>query len=132
MSTSITVILGGIVVLLIIWQLLAASSKKASAAQAQLRSRDSGDGSFRSVGIDVGKQCCRAATNIRGERYLINQAPPLPLAACDSTTCRCKYIHFADRRTADDDRRDFPAPPSMLANQDRESERRKKQDRRQD
>ena len=127
MSSSIIIFIGAIIVLLALWQFTARSSQRKD-SQGQSAHTDSA--SFRSVGIDVGKHCCRAANNIRGERYLINQAPPLPLAACESTQCRCKYIHFADRRT--DERRDFPAPPSMLGKQREEKERRSRQDRRKD
>lgn len=60
---------------------------------------------FRSVGIDTGVNCCKSAEKVAGRRFLIKQAPGIPLQDCDSEQCECKFIHFADRRDNDPERR---------------------------
>ncbi len=43
---------------------------------------------------------CHAALALEGERFLADEAPPLPLDGCaDPRSCRCVYQHFKDRRT---------------------------------
>ncbi len=43
---------------------------------------------------------CTAAIDLRGRRFLADEAPPLPLNGCvDPQNCRCVYEHFDDRRT---------------------------------
>lgn len=61
---------------------------------------------FRAVSIasKFGSACAAVAT-VEGVRYLCNDAPTLPLKACDrQKTCRCVYTHHEDRR--EDSRRD--------------------------
>lgn len=52
--------------------------------------------SIKPRGIDP----CRKVIAINDIRYLIDQAPPLPLAGCDkNNTCRCFYVRHSDRRS---------------------------------
>ena len=51
------------------------------------------------------KTACEAVEALKGERFLSNEVPSLPLPECDSADCRCRYLHFEDRRDGDDDRR---------------------------
>ncbi|MDX1404598.1 MAG: hypothetical protein R3192_08670 [Woeseiaceae bacterium] len=60
--------------------------------------------------------CCRAARDIAGRRFLSNEIPKLPLAGCDAKKCHCSYQLFDDRRTTA--RRD-PDPGSFHARQQR-------------
>lgn len=53
---------------------------------------------FRAVEILVDENCCKAAEAARGQRFLSNEVPPLPLPDCDAETCACRYELFADRR----------------------------------
>jgi hypothetical protein len=48
---------------------------------------------------------CGAAQQLKGKRFLGNEAPPLPLADCDAQHCQCRYHHHVDRRTGNLDRR---------------------------
>lgn len=48
---------------------------------------------------------CDAAQELKGQRFLGNQAPSLPLADCDAQHCQCRYAHHVDRRTGNLDRR---------------------------
>lgn len=55
--------------------------------------------SYSGVQINVNsKECCQAARELEGQRFLGNQVPMLPLKACDAAECRCAYERFDDRR----------------------------------
>jgi hypothetical protein len=58
---------------------------------------------FHAVAVQVGSNACSGSARIRGKRFLATAAPPLPLPGCDRTICKCRYVHFPDRR--DDARR---------------------------
>jgi hypothetical protein len=53
---------------------------------------------YHAVSIVPGESSCGAARELRSRRFLSREAPPLPLASCTSSTCRCSYRHFDDRR----------------------------------
>ena len=59
---------------------------------------------YHAVGIAPGSGCCKAIAELRGRRYLSAGAPKIPLPACDVTSCRCRFIHFEDRRDGEDRR----------------------------
>ena len=52
---------------------------------------------------------CAAAKRLSGHRFLSREAPPIPLPACDVDRCRCRYVHFEDRRQNDERRNPRPA-----------------------
>ena len=54
--------------------------------------------------VPRGDNCCRAAREMAGKRFLSKDAPRLPLPECDQQECNCRYQHYTDRRT--DTRRD--------------------------
>ncbi|WP_119978466.1 hypothetical protein [Shewanella algidipiscicola] len=60
---------------------------------------------FHSVEIVNDAMDCTSAHSLQGKRYLSAQAPMLPLKGCSTTPCRCRYIHHADRRKFDGERR---------------------------
>jgi hypothetical protein len=63
---------------------------------------------FRAVSIAPNIMSCTAAMRSRGRRYLLREAPRLPLEGCTTPTdCSCKFRKSADRR--DSDRRLFGA-----------------------
>jgi hypothetical protein len=63
-------------------------------------------GNFRAVEIAPSIMGCPAAMRATGKRYLLREAPRLPLQACTMpTNCSCKFRKNADRR--DSDRRLF-------------------------
>jgi hypothetical protein len=53
---------------------------------------------YHAVSIVPGGSCCNAARELRTQRFLSREAPPLPLAGCTVASCRCSYKHFDDRR----------------------------------
>jgi hypothetical protein len=65
---------------------------------------------FHAVSIVPAEAGCPAAESIKAQRFLSENAPGLPLADCSAVTCRCKYLHYADRRSGARDRRLGPVP----------------------
>ncbi|GHT91696.1 hypothetical protein FACS1894116_00680 [Betaproteobacteria bacterium] len=41
---------------------------------------------------------CELAYDISGKRFLVRDAPALPLPGCHRSRCKCRYEHFDDRR----------------------------------
>ena len=61
---------------------------------------------YRSVSVAPGGQCCAAAKDMVGKRYLSREAPRLPLANCTLPgSCSCKFKKASDRR--DGERREL-------------------------
>lgn len=62
---------------------------------------------YRGTSIVFAANACDAVKAIGKNRFLLadGDTPILPLAACDTSRCTCKYIHHDDRRDYDDDRR---------------------------
>lgn len=63
---------------------------------------------FHAVSIRPGPGACHAALALEGQRFLSDAAPSIPLPGCDSQNCRCRFVHFADRRSGDDRRSPYP------------------------
>jgi hypothetical protein len=54
---------------------------------------------FQAISIYRGLTCCDMARKFSEHRFLVRDAPPLPLAGCTMRqTCKCKYIKHRDRR----------------------------------
>jgi hypothetical protein len=80
---------------------------KKRAAVAAPKAQSTG-GAYRAVSLAPSLMCCAAATQVRGKRVLLREAPQLPLKACSmAKDCKCKFLKNADRR--DGDRRLFGA-----------------------
>lgn len=60
---------------------------------------------FRAISIVCGEAACATASMNAEKRYLLAEAPQLPLAGCAEGRCGCRYQHHADRRSSDNDRR---------------------------
>lgn len=60
---------------------------------------------YHAVSCRSGAGKCAAVKAIKNQRFLVEDAPQLPLADCTSERCECKYLHHEDRRDNDDDRR---------------------------
>jgi hypothetical protein len=60
------------------------------------------DGDYRAVSLVSSSGRCAAAKDAAGKRYLLREAPRLPLAACTMpTNCSCKFRKNSDRRDGD-------------------------------
>ena len=54
---------------------------------------------FQAISIYRGLICCDMARKFSEHRFLVRDAPPLPLGGCSmSERCQCKYIKHRDRR----------------------------------
>jgi hypothetical protein len=53
---------------------------------------------------------CAAVKRLSGQRFLSKEAPPIPLPACDAASCRCRYLHFEDRRQSGERHNPQPYP----------------------
>lgn len=63
---------------------------------------------YSGVKIDECDFSCPSSFALSRQVFLTREAPRLPLAECDRVRkCRCKLIHFDDRRQTHDDRRVF-------------------------
>ena len=73
---------------------------------------------------------CDAVNRIGKKRFLEDDVPSLPLEACDSEKCQCRYKYFDDRRSEDERRLPFGEATMTLGATQEEDERRKRTDRR--
>ena len=63
---------------------------------------------YRAVRIVAANRGCPAAQALVGRRFLLSEAPRLPLERCNQIfRCRCSYKHYPDRRSGDDRRQIF-------------------------
>lgn len=86
--------------------LLQISRKKSASRKEREQSRaESRQSQFASVTLNCGADACQSAQSMRGKVFLASEAPMLPLAACDTAHCLCKYAKTSDRRGNDDGRR---------------------------
>lgn len=44
---------------------------------------------------------CEALHSLQGRRFLVTEAPPLPVPGCSAEYCDCRYVHHRDRRQGD-------------------------------
>jgi hypothetical protein len=59
-------------------------------------------GDYRAVSLAPNIECYAAAKDVAGKRYLMREAPHLPLAGCATPEkCTCKFRKHADRRDGD-------------------------------
>ena len=64
-----------------------------------------GDSHYPAVSIRTYHNGCPAAEALKGQRFLPEEAPSLPLPNCIWARCNCTYAHHVDRRTGNLDRR---------------------------
>jgi hypothetical protein len=54
---------------------------------------------FQAISIYRGVICCDMARKFSEHRFLVRDAPPLPLSGCSMREkCHCKYVKHRDRR----------------------------------
>ncbi len=64
---------------------------------------------FHAVSIKFPSSACSAAKSLDGKRFLSSAAPRIPLAECDVLECKCRFVHYSDRREGDDRRNPYSA-----------------------
>ncbi len=60
---------------------------------------DQDTGAYQAVSVSCGQGACVYAESISGVRFLVDEAPRLPLTGCTAERCTCSYFHFRDRRS---------------------------------
>jgi hypothetical protein len=85
---------------------------------------------YSSVSIMTPSVCCGAASDLVGSKFLVKNAPKLPLPACDRAGCKCGYMHHTDRRDEDAERRAMYGMRSELHALHTGNERRERKGRR--
>ncbi|MEJ0035393.1 MAG: hypothetical protein WDO68_04835 [Gammaproteobacteria bacterium] len=87
-------------------------------SSAPIAGHDTHVADYRAVSIVPMQSACAEARRLRRSRYLLNEAPRLPLSQCPQPlTCSCSYRKFPDRRVAE--RRDIAASGRWFMGQDR-------------
>ena len=64
---------------------------------------------FHAVSIRFRSSACSAAKSLDGKRFLSSAAPRIPLTDCDVLECKCRFVHYSDRREGDDRRNPYRA-----------------------
>ena len=59
---------------------------------------------YRAISLACDSETCEEMAFIGGRRFLIDDAPDIPLQQCAAGTCGCRYIHHEDRRSSTDRR----------------------------
>ena len=77
---------------------------------------------FRAVSIECAEDSCAAAKALPQGRFLVGEAPLLPLEDCDLDVCLCIYEHHDDRRT-EEERRQQHADEVSVEQRKREGRR---------
>jgi hypothetical protein len=54
-------------------------------------------GRYEAVAVRPHRNACKPVRALAGKRFLVAEAPILPLKSCP-VHCRCSYAHYADRR----------------------------------
>lgn len=54
---------------------------------------------YASAAIHCDTAACAAARTVAGRRFLLGEAPALPLAGCTAQTCTCRFFTYGDRRS---------------------------------
>lgn len=88
-------------------------------------------GKYHAVSIDPGSCGCSAINAIGMKRFLTaGTVPSLPLADCNRSTCGCRYVRHADRRSSQGNRRAIFCMQTDLYGLDGNRDRRKSRGRR--
>lgn len=90
------------------------------------------DSRYHAVSIRFEANACAAAKELAGTRFLATEAPILPLPECDSSGCKCRFVHHPDRRSGKDRRSPFAAGGIPGGTGKFDTERRAGKDRRHD
>jgi hypothetical protein len=81
--------------------------RAASAYRKTVATRTTGANPYSATAIVACAGACAAVEAIGDKRFLDAEGdvPSLPVRGCDAASCRCRYVHYADRRTSVKDRR---------------------------
>ena len=107
---SVTTAIAGILILVLIFLLvLRKESEPKPRSSAARPAKLTATTEFHAVSIKFASSACSAAKSLEGKRFLSSAAPRIPLPECDVLECKCRFVHYADRREADDRRNPYRA-----------------------
>ncbi len=108
MSVSIGIILAVVLIVLLV---LSKRSEKTSERRPTVttEAQSTTTTRFHAVSIKAVNSACAAAKSLEGKRFLSGAAPRLPLPECDAQSCKCHFVHHADRRSGVDRRGEVPS-----------------------
>ena len=69
---------------------------------------------YYATSISYSDSACSAVKALAPERFLVGEAPAIPVPRCSAGQCDCTYKHYKDRRTGVRDRR---SPSGLSAGQ---------------
>lgn len=108
MAMAVTVSVIALLVLLAVFLWLRRNSQKSQERPVPDRPVAAAKSSaFHAVSIRLGPNACSAAHEMSGKRFLSGAAPRIPLPDCNVLECKCRFVHYKDRRTGDDRRSPF-------------------------
>lgn len=88
-------------------------------------------GPYQATSIRANSCGCHAVKVLGKQRFLTSgTVPKLPLPECSASTCDCRYVRHADRRTSQGDRRALYSLQTDLYTAGNAAERRSRQGRR--
>ncbi len=90
------------------------------------------DATYHAVSLKSLPSACDAAKAMEGQRVLSAEAPQIPLPDCDVPTCKCRFVHYKDRRAGDDRRNPWGSGMGAGGTGNYEEEQRKSGERRDD
>ncbi len=93
----------------LLWTAGAALARRRAGRQASAPAQP-----YHAVSIRPGLNACRAVWLQVGDRYLLTEAPDLPVKGCDNPHCECSFNQHDDRREPGE-RRDGDDPPADLS-----------------
>jgi len=108
---KILLILAAVVLAIVVFRFLRSSSKpagKTSSAPRRVKSARTvtpGSNAYHAVSVRCGAGACEQALALGDKRFLPAEMPRFPLADCTSSNCKCKFVHYDDRRDLDSDKR---------------------------
>jgi hypothetical protein len=119
MSQTLLLLLAACAIILFLGYLSRTRRRDKTAARApELANAGHANGRYAAVSIHTFRGGCPAAEEIKGRRFLVDEAPMLPLAACRWSKCNCRYTHHSDRRSGTRDRR-HAAPAAAWTSRER-------------
>jgi hypothetical protein len=75
---------------------------------------------FQGISVYRGLICCELARKVSEHRFLVRDAPSLPLSGCSMPEkCHCKYIKHKDRRSEPRRLIDFGVAPRLFDGRER-------------
>lgn len=117
MSQTLLLLLAAFAIVLFLGY-LSRTRRRDNTARPGLADAGHANGRYAAVSVHTFRGGCPAAEEIKGRRFLVDEAPMLPLADCSWSKCNCRYAHHSDRRSGTRDRR-HTAPAAAWAGRER-------------